>query len=202
MSGMGRAALVADLKASLLDASKVFAAPADGDFVRHLDKAAAALAVKRPRTLVHAVTLAAGQANYPVPADLWQYKSTSWGAGYRGNPWDRTWPGRLPQVRVIDGELWLMPAPSSHQIAMLGATFSFFYYALHVVAVDEAETTVIPGDRNLLLLRAQAEAMRELAMRDTVRSASVRDGFSGQMRTNTPAALAELFLAEFERGAV
>ena len=106
-------------------------------------------------TLVHAVTLAAGQANYAVPADLWQYKSTSWGAGYRGNPWDRTWPGRLPQARVIDGELWLMPAPSSHQIAMLGATFSFFYYALHVVAVDEAETTVNPGDRNLLLLRAR-----------------------------------------------
>lgn len=201
MASMARAALVADLKASLLDAAKAFAAPDDADFLRHLDKAADALALRRPRTLVASLALVADQPNYPAPADLWQYKSTSWGAGYRGNPWDRTWPGRLPQVRVIDGELWLMPAPSSHQIAMLGATFSFFYYALHVVAVDEAETTVNPGDRNLLLLRAQAEAMRELAMRDTVRSASVRDGFSGQMRTNTPAALAEMFLAEFERGA-
>ena len=201
MSSMGRAALVADLKASLLDAARVFAAAADADFVRHLDRAAEALAVRRPRTLAGSLTLEAERPNYAAPADLWRYKSTTWGAGFRGNPWDRTWPGRLPDVREIDGELWLMPAPTAHQVAMLGATFTFFYYARHVVGVDAADTTVSEGDRGLLLLRAQAEAMRELAMRDSVRSASVRDGLSGQMKTSAPAALAQWLLDEFERRA-
>lgn len=201
MSSMARGALVTDLKASLLDAARAFAAPDDADFLRHLDRAAAALAARRPRTLAGVLTLEADRPNYPAPADMWRYKTTSWGSSYRGNPWDRTWPGRLPQVREIDGELWLMPAPTAHQVAMLGANFPFFYYARHVLGEDAAQTTVSDGDRGLLLLGAQAEAMRELAMRDSVRTASLRDGFSGQMRNNTPAALAQWLAAEFERRA-
>lgn len=199
MASMARAALVADLKASLLDAAKVFSAPDDADFIRHIDRAAQALSGRRTRTLAATITLVADQPNYPKPPEFWRYKTTNWGAGKRGNPWDRTWPGRLPDVREFDDALWLVPAPTAHQVAMLGAGFTFFYYARHVVADEAAQTTVSEADRALLLLRAQAEAMRELAMRDTVRSTSVRDGFSGQMRTNTPAALAQWFLDEYER---
>lgn len=201
MASMARAALVSDLKASLMDAAKPFAAPDDADFIRHIDRAAHALSGRRTRTLVGTLQLVADQPNYAKPADFWRYKTTNWGAGKRGNPWDRTWPGRLPDVREFDDELWLVPAPTAHQVAMLGSAFTFFYYARHVVATDAAQTTVSEADRGLLLLRAQAEAMRELAMRDVVRSAAVRDGFSGQMRTNTPAALAQWFLDEFERAA-
>lgn len=197
---MARADLVADLKASLLDAAKVFVAPDDADYLRHLDRAAEALTVRRPRTMVDTLSLQAGVPNYSAPADLWRYKSTNWGADYRGNPWDRSWPGRLPQVRELDRELWLMPAPTAHQIAVLGPRFTYFYYARHRLADAPEHSTVGTGERSLLLLRAQAEAMRELAMRDTVRNtAVVRDGFTGQMRTNTPAVLAQQFLDEFER---
>jgi len=194
---MARAALAADLRASLLDAAKAFTAANDADAVRHLERAAEALTAVRPRTLAATLTLVADQPNYPAPADLWRYKSTTWGAA-RSQPWEKSWPGRLPDVREIDGALWLTPAPTAHQIAALGASFSFFYYARHAIGVDEADTTVAPGDRALLLLRAQAEAMRELAMRDSVRPTNAQSAWSGQPKTGTPAALARWLLEEFE----
>lgn len=193
---MARADLVADLRASLLDAGKVFTAADDADFVRHLSKAAEALTPIRPRTEVGALTLVAEQPNYAAPADLWRYKSSTWGAA-RAQPWEKAWPGRLPEVREAAGELWFVPPPSAHQVAVLGAGFTFFYYALHVVGANEADTTISANDRNLLLLRAQAEAMRELAMRDSVRPTTVRDGFSSQPKTGTPAALYQALLSEF-----
>lgn len=196
--GMSRAELVADLKASLLDAGKVFTAPADADFVRHLGKAAQALTPRRRRTLATSITLAAGQASYDAPADLWRYKSTTWGM-QRPQPWEKAWPGKLPAVSDIDGRLWFMPAPTAPQIATLGAAFSYFYYAHHQVGESAADTTVAAEDRSLLLLRAQAEAMRELAMRDSVRPAQVQSAFTGLPKNGQPAALAQWFLAEFER---
>lgn len=197
MPGMGLADLVFDLKASLLDAAGAFRAPDDADFIRHVRVAAEALASARPRTAVASVALVAGQAEYPAPADLWLYKSSIWGT-QRCQPWEKRWPGRLPDVRVAAGALWLTPAPTAHQVAVLGATFTFFYYALHAVSVDAGETTVPAGERDLLLLRAQAEAMRELAMRDGVRPTSARDGFSGTPRSGLPSALYQAFMAEFD----
>jgi hypothetical protein len=194
---MTRAALVADLRASLLDSAKAFTAANDADFVRHLDRAAEAFTPLRPRTLVGTLSLVADQPEYAAPLDMWRYKTTNWGAA-RGNPWDKTWPGRLPDVRCIDGSLWFVPAPTAHQIAVLGSSFTFFYYAQHAVAAEEANTTIAAADRSLLLLRAQAEAMRELAMRDAVRPTQAQSAFSGQPKTGTPAALSRWFLEEFE----
>lgn len=197
---MALAELVFDLKASIMDGASAFRAPDDADFVRHVRLAGHALAQARPRTAVASITLAAGQPNYPAPADLWLYKSALWGT-LRAQPWDKAWPGRLPEVRTVAGELWFTPAPSAHQVAVLGAEFTFYYYALHLVAADAAETTVPEGERDLLLVRAQAEAMRELAMRDSVRPTAARDGFSGLPRSGLPSALYREFLAEFDRRA-
>lgn len=194
---LSQADLVADLKASLLDAAKVFTAADDADYVRHLGAAAAALTPKRPRTLASTITLVAYQPTYPGPTDMWRYKSTTWGA-VRPQPWEASWPGRLPAVSDVDGALWFLPAPSPKHIAALGASFSFFYYARHSVGVEAADTTIATGDRGLLLLRAQAEAMRELAMRDSVRPVNAQSAFSGLPKTGTPAALAQWFLDEFD----
>jgi len=198
---MSRADLVADLKASLLDAAKSFTAAADADFARHLDKGAEALTRVRRRTLAGTLVLEAGRAEYPAPTDLWLFKTTTWGAAHGVRPWEPSYPGRLPDVRQIDGALYFVPAPSAHQIALLGPSCPFFYYARHAVGADADETTVEPADRSLLLLRAQAEAMRELALRDSVRPTGAQSAWSGQPRTGTPAALAQWLLGEFERAA-
>lgn len=194
---MSQADLVADLKASLLDSAKAFTAPGDADFIRHLGAAALAITPKRLRTLADSITLVADQPVYAAPMDLWRYKSTTWGM-VRPQPWDKQWPGRLPAVSDIDGQLWFMPAPTARQIATLGSAFSFFYYARHSIGAAAADTTIAAADRGLLLLRAQAEAMRELAMRDSVRPTQAQSAFSGLPKTGQPAALAQWFLDEFE----
>lgn len=199
-AGMGAADLVHDLRESLHDAAGVFDAPDDADFRRHLDHAASALAPVLRRTLAGTLTLVADQPDYAAPADLWRFKLSTWGA-QRGQPWDKTWPGRLPTVIEQGGTLWLTPAPSAHQIAVLGASYGYFYYGLHTIDADAAQTTVPAAHRPLLLLRAQAEALSELAMRDTLRPVTVRDGFSGMPKTGTPGWLAEKFMERFEHQA-
>lgn len=197
---MSMPALVADLKASLLDAASAFRAAEDADFRRHLTRAAEAFAPLRPRTEVGMVTLQAEAPAYPAPADLYRFKSALWGVR-RAQPWEPSWPGRLPGVTHADGLLWLSPPPTAHQIAVLGADYRFFYLAHHEITDDGQATTLPEGARGLLLLRAQAEALRELAMRDAVRPVSARDGYSGVPKTGTPGWLSEQFLREFERRA-
>lgn len=198
---LSRAALVADLKASLQDAASVFTAAADGDFVRHLDKAALDLGRRRPRTLLGAVTLVADQAAYAAPADLLAFKVDTWGR-HEVQPWEDHYPGRLPQVRAVElaGAMVLSfsPAPTARQIAILGAEFGFYYQAGHEIGDAEADTTVPAGDRGVLLLRAQAEACRELAMRGMTKPVTLRDGHSGTPRNSTPAALWQALMDEFE----
>lgn len=193
---MALAELVHDLSESLHDAAGVFDAPDEEDFARHLDAAVADFAPIFPRTLAGTLTLTADQPNYSCPADMWRFKFSTWGAA-RAQPWEKTWPGRLPDVVTVDGELWLTPAPTAHQIAVLGASYPFYYYGSHVLSSDAAQTTVPAPQRDLLLLRAQVEAMRELAMRDSVRPITVRDGVSGQPKTGTPGWLAESFMKQF-----
>lgn len=202
---MSESDLVADFKASLNDAANVFTAASDADFKRHLAAAALAFCSKRPRTLVGTLTLIAEQAQYDAPAGLHAPKSHLWGIAPRmkAQPWEKTWTGRLPDLRVVEGatpaarKLQLDPPPTAHQIAVLGAEFRFYYFATHTIAADAANTSIAAGDRGLLILRAQAEAMRELAQRNVQRPVVVRDGFGSQTRNGTPGHLYEKFLEEF-----
>lgn len=201
---MNEADLVADLKASLNDARSVFTVAADGDFKRHLAVAALDFARKRARTLVGAIVLIADQASYAAPADLLRFKSSLWGIvpTARPQPWEKNWPGRLPDVRVVEEaaarKLYLEPAPTAAQIAVLGADFRYYYFAGHAVGADAAQTTIFAGERGLFLLRAQAEAMRELAFRNVVKPVTVRDGLSSQPRNGTPSFLHGALMTEFE----
>lgn len=203
---MTRADLVADLKASLQDAAKVFTAANDADFSRHLDAAALDMGRVRPRTLLGTITLVAEQYNYTAPADLLSYKSDLWGIpGRRINPWETSYPGRLPDVRsAVSGavrELHFLPAPTAAQITSLGATFRFYYFAAHSIGATAADTTLHAGDRGLLLLRAQAEAMKEMAMRNIAKPVQMRDGLSQGPRNGTPSALFAELMRMFEGSA-
>lgn len=203
MSGtLAQADLVYDLKASLHDAVSVFAAAGDEDFERMLDAAALDMGRVRPRTLLGTLTLVADQDNYAAPADFLSYKSALWGIG-RIQPWEKHYPGRLPDVRqAVNGstrELHLLPAPTANQITVLGSAFRFYYFAGHVIGAAAADTTILAGDRGLLILRAQAEAMKEMAVRNSGKPVSMRDGISNMSRNGTPSYLYERLMADFEK---
>lgn len=196
---MSRADLRADLQASLHDAASVLDEP--GDLDRCLNAAAEDFGRFCPRTRAATLALTAGLGEYPAPADLLGFKSSTWADG-RAQPWEKAHPGRLPRVTNEDGILLFSPPPSAHQIAVLGASFRYFYFAGHAVG-DTAETTTVPASlRALLILRAQAEACRELAARAVAMPVTLRDGISGQPRNGTPAYLFEKLMAEFREKAV
>ena len=200
---LSRADLIADLKASLQDAAKVFTAAADADFSRHLDAAALDFGRVRPRTMLGTITLVAEQFNYAAPVDFLSYKSDLWcQPAKRINPWETTYPGRLPDVfTAMNGavrELHLLPAPTAAQITVLGSAFKFYYFAAHSIGTLAADTTIQAGDRGLLLLRAQAEAMKEMSMRNIAKPVSMRDGLSHGPRNGTPGYLFEALMKMFE----
>jgi hypothetical protein len=201
---MSQTDLVADLKASLNDAARTFTAANDADFVRHLRAAAGAFARPRPRTLVGTLALEADRADYPAPAGLVQFKAWQWGNGTASKPWERHWPGPLPRVHrtsATDGtaQLTLDPAPSGHQLVVLGTTARFFYFASHQISDVAGQTTIAADDRELLILRAQVEALRELTMRGVHKPVSLRDGLASTPRNSTPSALYQALLDEFDR---
>jgi hypothetical protein len=207
MSGsLSRDDLVADLKASLQDSAKVFSAVNDDDFVRHLNAAALDMGRIRPRTMLGTITLEAERFNYAAPADLHSYKFDLWSSPARRiQPWERNYPGRLPDVTLCGSgaarEIHFTPAPTAQQIAVLGSTFKFYYFAAHSIGAQVIDTTIQAGDRGLLLLRAQAEAMKELAMRNINKPVAMRDGLSQGPRNGTPQYLFEQLMKLFEGAA-
>lgn len=199
---MSQADLIADLKRSLHDSASVFGAADDGDFKRFLAIALTGMQAKRPRTLLGTVTLAADEPLYTITAtDFAQYKTHIWG-GRNLRPWLPEYPGPLPRVRAVQtGVAWQLvfdPSPSWAHINAYGSSFRFWYFATHSVGAAAADSTLDAADRPLLLLRAQAEAMRELSMRNINKPTALRDGFSGTPRNSTPAALYRELLAEWE----
>jgi hypothetical protein len=198
---MSQADLVADLKRSLHDAAGAFDAPADADWLRLLGVALTAMGNKRPRTLLGLLTLVADTAVYPITAPQFgAYKTHQWGA-CPPKPWAPQYPGALPRVGAVqDAGLWQLvfePAPTAAHLAAHGSTFRYWYFGLHAVGAAPEDSTLAAADRPLLLLRAQAEAMRELSMRNVNKAVSLRDGYSGSPRNSTPAALYQALLAEW-----
>ena len=199
---MIEADVVADLKRSLHDAGNAFDKPNDADWKRLLGVALTAMQAKRPRTLLGTLTITADEVRYALTAsDFAQYKTHIWGSR-PPKPWDPYYPGALPRVQAVhDVAGWALmfdPAPAAEHIAAYGSTFKFWYFGTHVLGAEAADTTLAEADRSLLILRAQAEAMRELSMRNINKPVQLRDGFSGQPRNSTPAALYRELLREWE----
>lgn len=200
---MSLADLAADLRASLGDTAELFDAAEDADFKRLLTLALPDMAVKRPRTRLGQVLLQAGEGRYSLAAlpDFLDYKSHIWdAAACRPQPWEPGYPGAVPRVAAQREDMpWLAfdPAPSAAHIALRGSTFRFYYLARHVLGEDASGTTVSADDRGLLLLRAQAEALRTVTLHQANKPVAMRDGLSGTPRNSTPAALHEMLLRLF-----
>ena len=199
--------LVDQHKASLLDAAAQFTEADDAAFLRHLSVAAREIAVrKRPRTLAATLALSAGTDLYDAPTDMLGVKVADWGLARRAQPWN--YPrGPLPVLLLwqpdpdAPPQLRLSPAPSQAQIEAYGAAMPYYYLAAHALPASGA-TSITDRELNLFLLRAKVEAMRELAIRSSMKPATLRAGQglgSAVMSKNmTPPALYEQFLKEYE----
>ncbi|QNL13394.1 hypothetical protein [Microcystis phage vB_MaeS-yong1] len=200
--------LLPDYVASLNDAASTFKGTEDdaqADFRRHLLRAADALSrEKRTLTAVGELQVSAGVAMYDAPANLLLPKLQAW-SQLHVQPWDA--PNEpMPAVLLIDTpegkKLRLQPAPSPNQIRCFGSAFRYYYLVAHAITEDAATSTLTEGARHLLYLRAQAEAMRELAFRGYAKPVTLRAGSgvgASPARNMTPAALHQALLDEYGR---
>jgi hypothetical protein len=198
--------LTTELKDSLHDAGEVFETT---DFQRHVRIALRDMALhKRPRELYAPLTLEAGQRTYPAPADLASVIGLDWVSERSREPWHNDYPGPAPLASVIESssgrEIRLSPPPTAQQVRALNGECDLIYLAEHqleeVAGSDPADFTVTSldeADRYLVLLRAQAEACRELAMRNVTKPVELRGGGLSQPRNDTPRALYAALLAEW-----
>lgn len=202
---MNQADLIHDLKAMLGPAAEKFEDESDADFMRHLNTAAFDFGRLRRRTKLGSVSLVSDQANYAAPVDLIGFKHPIWGVNERRSRkyWNPDWPGRLPSASLIEGaaglEIYLDPAPTAEQIADLGSDYKFFYFAAHSVDMDATKTTIQVHDRSLLLLRAVAASLLDLAHRGVMNPVALGDGVGSMPKNGTPSSLAEAALKLFEK---
>lgn len=198
--------LLPDYKASLHDAASVFkgtAEDADADFKRHLAIAARALGNdgKRVTTRMATLALIAGQVDYTtVPADLVRPKVSDWGIGVVP-VWEQP-AGALPVLRLSFAAddtpvLSLSPPPNAAQIAVFGSTYRFYYLAAPLIT--DTASTVREGDQDLLLLRAQVEAARELVNRNLHKPVQLSPGSGSYPANQTPAGWYALLLDEYRK---
>ena len=201
---MDRASLVSDLKHTLGASADKFDQPGDGDFIRLLDLAALDFGRKRPRTLVGALTPIAGQNSYPAPADILRPKNATWGHDFMltRKPWDADAPKRFPILSVTEEAgarvMWIEPAPSAVEISRYGAEYRYFYFAGHKIDDDASKTTLIEGERQLLLLRAMAQAMQELAASGVTKPVHLKAGMVSVPKSSTPADYYRVLMEQFE----
>lgn len=191
-----RADFLARYKGSLLDSVRAFA---DADLERHADIALAALSQIKPKRCTTVVSLVVWRSLYPCPANLRGIHACYWGRAHKASvqPWEDHYAGKLPEWSVTHnaaGERFLRvsPPPTFQQINTLGGYAELEYTA-------DWEWDDVQSMENLLMLRAQAEAMRELAAKNATTAYNIREGISSTPKNGTPAYLYEQLLQEFER---
>jgi len=202
-NSMSKADLVTSLKSMLGSAAAKF--ERQDEFENHLAVAAFDLGRVRERTIMGELTLVAGQMTYPAPANMILPKTPLWGLHEQQtrNHWDSNYPANLPRIFPVNGgaeqQINLIPVPTASQIADLGSRYQFHYFAAHIIDDDAAGTTINPFDRSLLLIRATAQAMQELATSQAIKPVSLSgEGITGMPKNGTPAALADQLLRLFK----
>ena len=197
---MNRPNLLKAYSESLLDSQRAFKAE---DFERHMDTALRDLTQFRPHRVLAELNVLPMQREYECPADLVQVLATHYGRAEKmqRQPWDAGYPTqRLPDVKVryrADGSRYLQvfPAPNYQLMAQIGAVVGYEYRAAHIVTEEVCTLTEV--DVQLAILRAQAEAMRELAMRNSTQPTQIKDSLTNTPANGTPSYLYTLLMNEF-----
>ena len=199
--------LISELKERLRDSlhgsADVFE---DGDLERHIRVALNAMALhKRPRVLTTELALVAKQSAYDAPANIIAIDRLGWQNEFARTPWERKYPGPAPRpalLRKADGDqIILNPPPDRQQVDALDSKATLYYRARHETSgsgASEEVTTLSDADEDLLILRAQAEACRELSMRAITKPVELRGGGLSQPRNGSPAALFAALMTEWQ----
>lgn len=201
---MSKADLVADLRGMLQGAVSKFQGEANEALERLLDFAALDLGRVRTRVRLGSIIVVADQGEYVAPVDFLRPSQLHWGYEKRTgrNPWDANWPKHIPELDSIESDtgnvILMFPAPTAEQVADFGATCNFRYYAGHTIGDTATDTSVKKEDRHLLLIRAAAQALTELAMDGINKPVQLGPGVGGMPKNGTPGALAEQLLKLFE----
>ena len=192
---------------SLLDAERTFGDDADemkANYQRHLDVALQALSEARPQIKQTELQLVPFRSTYAAPSNIRAVHACYWGRTHKAvsQPWDDGYMGRLPQwtVYVNTADIRFLratPVPTASQIQVAGSMCEIEYTTAHVLT--DTECSLNDEEQGLLLLRAQAEAMREIAMKNSTVSYQLREGIGSTPKNGTPAYLYQELLAEFER---
>lgn len=153
---MALSEFVTSLKSALRDLATRFTDP--DDFERLIAAAVREYSRYRPAIVRDSVTLVAGTDSYAVTG-LRSILHSPWGRT-RGKPWEDS-PGTPPNYYVESGQIVFETAPSGSDIGLWGAIFKFTGRGAHTV--DETNSTISEEDEDLILLRARAEALAELA---------------------------------------
>lgn len=177
------------------------------DLERHITAALRSLSRYRPVVRRATVLLQPRVGAYPAPADLVRVISHAWGADHTVQPWHSHYLGPRPRVLTHhDGEqMWIefTPAPTATQVHKWGTQCPYRYAARHQLTEDGG--TVPEDDRHLVRLRAQVEALRELAVAGVTDTIQMHRGMGASLPSNgTPAALAQqwrdIYLQEVQHG--
>jgi len=195
------------LARSLLDARSIFGE--DGSAAQaaalddHLRSAAADYNRVRPRIEPFELTLIADQADYPAPAGALRFHLAEMvEANAAFEPYDSRHQTQVPLpllIRTSTGRSWrFRPVPTQRLIQSLGCRYRYTAIVAHVLADDAAQTTFEDADLPLLVMRAQVESLRALAIRNAHKPFTTRDPSYGQTRNGTPAALAQTTFEAWE----
>lgn len=193
---------------SLQDALTIFGADAgaqDPHLDRHLDAAVTDFGRVAPLLVSTTLSLVADVANYVAPADAVRFHSTELVADQNElPPWDSSRLQIVPEpfiTSIAGARCWqFRPTPTNAMLAKLGSSsYPYTYFARHVLSEVDGATTIILEHQSLLVMRAQVESMREMAIRNAHKPIAVRDGMYSQTKNGTPAALADQFMRMWEQ---
>ena len=190
--------IISKFTESLLDSKRAFN---ESDLIRHVDIALKALSEVRPLHKITLIELFAGRSMYGCPEDLIKIYKCQYGVNLKNSqkPWDDSYVGSLPRWHIFNNKdqriLYADPAPNALQIAMIGAHCELIYCAAHVLT--ESTCSLSTDEVGLLILRAQAEAMREIAIKNTTQAYQLREGISSTPQNGTPAYLYKTLMQEF-----
>lgn len=191
----------AKLRASFVDSVRGFK---DKDYARHTDEAFRELGKRRPRIVLDNFLLVPGCSTYTCPNDLNDVQSCLWGRNHKAQVaiWADNRIGQLPDLKVSytsDGSrvLQLVPMPSARDIYIVGYVCEYTYAASHIWT--DKVCTLNAYEEGLLMLRAQAEAMRELGMKNVTTPSQLREGMSSTPKNGTPSYLFSVLMDEFDR---
>lgn len=203
---MSQADLIADLKPSVHDLAGIFnKEAADAAWIRALNNAALDMHRVRPLRKQGEITLEPNKHDYPGPVDLLRVIKILYADQARSavKPWEAGYAHNIPRAEtqyVGDAPmLWLTPAPTAALISVFSSAYPFIYSAKHQVGASAENTTIAAIDRHLLLLRTQAELMKEAAARNIAKPVAVTDSISSVTRNGVPAALYDQLMKDFER---